>query len=144
MAEAQGIAVLAVASVTAAGEPRVSAVDGHFRHGTWWFGTASTSTKARHWRARPAVSAAWTPRDGLGVFAHGSVEFLDLDDPRRIELMEYLTELYGVDPETFSDTGDPPVYMRMDPRWMVGYAADDLVAGAAAEPAPDAARGRQP
>lgn len=125
--EAQGIAVLAVASVTAAGEPRISAVDGHFRHGAWWFGTASNATKVRHWRVRPAVSAAWTPRDGLGVFAHGTVEFLQLQDPRRVELMAYLTQLYGVDPETFSETDEPPVYMRLEASWMIGYAADDLM-----------------
>lgn len=131
VAEAQGIAVLAVASVTAAGEPRISAVDGHFRHGAWWFGTAAEAAKIRHWRARPAASAAWTPRDGLGVFAHGAVEFLDRADPRRAELMAYLTHLYGVDPETFSETDEPPVYLRMDASWMIGYAADDLIGASA-------------
>lgn len=147
--EAQGIAVLAVASVTGTGEPRISAVDGHFRHGTWWFGTGATAAKVRHWRVRPAVSASWTPRDGLGVFAHGTVEFLADDDPRRVELMTYLTQLYGVDPETFAEPGDPPpVYMRLEPSWMIGYAADDLVAPPAGEttdaPAPPAESGAQP
>jgi hypothetical protein len=133
--EATGIAVLAVASVTAAGEPRISAVDGHFRHGTWWFSTSSSALKARQWRARPAASAAWTPRDGFGVFAHGSVEFLATDDPRCAAFHDYLTELYGMDPDGLSEDG--VVYLRLEPSWMLGFAADDLVApqpGEAAEP----------
>ena len=34
-----GMKVLSVATVTARGEPRISALDGHFLHGTWTFST---------------------------------------------------------------------------------------------------------
>src|SRR5690606_21529576 len=34
-----GMCVLSVATVTARGEPRISAVDGHFLHGRWVFST---------------------------------------------------------------------------------------------------------
>src|SRR6266496_2764567 len=64
------IAVLNVATVTARGEPRISAVDGHFLHGRWHFTTSGASPKARQLRSRPAASAAYTPRDGYGVFCH--------------------------------------------------------------------------
>jgi hypothetical protein len=121
--EARGIAVLNVASVTARGEPRISAVDGHFRHGTWWFTTALSAIKVRHWRARPAVSAAWTPRDGFGVFAHGTVEFIEDGDPRRAPLREYLLQLYSMDPEDLTDSG--AAYVRLQPSWMVAFAFDD-------------------
>src|SRR5581483_10025868 len=70
-AELPSPAVLNIATVTARGEPRVSAVDGHFLHGHWYFTTSATSPKARHLAARPAVSASYTPRDGYGVFCHG-------------------------------------------------------------------------
>ncbi len=53
-----GMRVLSLATVTASGEPRVSAVDGHFLHGTWSFSTSATAAKARHMRARPSVSVA--------------------------------------------------------------------------------------
>ncbi|MEP6666198.1 MAG: pyridoxamine 5'-phosphate oxidase family protein, partial [Nocardioidaceae bacterium] len=53
-----GMKVLSVATVTSAGEPRISALDGHFLHGTWSFSTSGTAMKARHMRARPAVSVA--------------------------------------------------------------------------------------
>ena len=47
VAEVPSPAVLNVASVTARGEPRISALDGHFLHGRWHFTTAGTSPKAR-------------------------------------------------------------------------------------------------
>src|SRR4051812_7552233 len=53
-----GMKVLSVATVTASGEPRISALDGHFLHGTWTFGTSGTSAKAKHLEARPAVRGA--------------------------------------------------------------------------------------
>src|SRR5690606_10664354 len=73
--ELTGIVVLNIATVTSRGEPRISAVDGHFIHGRWHFSTAGEATKVRHLRARPGISAAYTPRDGYGVFCHGTAVF---------------------------------------------------------------------
>lgn len=46
-AEIPSPAVLTIATVTARGEPRVSAVDGHFLHSCWHWTTAAESPKAR-------------------------------------------------------------------------------------------------
>jgi hypothetical protein len=48
-----GMRVLSVATVTARGEPRISAVDGHFLHATWTFSTDGSAAKARHMRPGP-------------------------------------------------------------------------------------------
>ncbi len=72
-----GMCTLAVSSVTAAGEPRVSGADGHFLHGCWVFSTERSSAKAGHFAARPAISAAHLRGDDLGVFTHGRVEELN-------------------------------------------------------------------
>src|SRR4051794_39524824 len=53
-----GMKVISAATVTAGGEPRISAMDGHFLHGTWTFSTSRTSAKARHLVKRPAISIA--------------------------------------------------------------------------------------
>src|SRR6201985_3020215 len=53
-----GMKVISVATVTARGEPRISAMDGPLLHGTWTFSTSSASAKAHHLAARPAVSVA--------------------------------------------------------------------------------------
>jgi pyridoxine/pyridoxamine 5'-phosphate oxidase len=118
-AELPSPAVLNIATVTARGEPRVSAVDGHFIHGRWHFTTAADSPKARHLAARPAVSASYTPRDGYGVFCHGRAALLD--GPERQLLREHFTATYGSDPEGWGGI----VYVRIDPDWMTAFAMTD-------------------
>ena len=66
-----GMKVLAVATVTAAGEPRISALDGHFLHGTWSFSTSGTAAKARHLAARPQTSVAHVDGEEMALFSHG-------------------------------------------------------------------------
>ncbi|MCW2595416.1 MAG: hypothetical protein QOJ78_2602 [Pseudonocardiales bacterium] len=123
VAELPSPAVLNIATVTAGGEPRVSAVDGHFFHGHWYFSTAVESPKARHLRARPAISASYTPRDGFGVFCHGRIEELT-PGPERQMFIDHFVETYGESPE---DWDVDIFYARIDAVWMVAFAmtADD-------------------
>jgi len=109
-------AVLNIATVTARGEPRVSAVDGHFLDGAWQFTTDSSSPKARQLLARPAISASYTPRDGYGVFCHGRA--VALAGAERAALHDHFVEVYDADPEQWGDIA----YFRIDPDWLVGFA----------------------
>jgi uncharacterized pyridoxamine 5'-phosphate oxidase family protein len=111
-------AVLNIATVTARGEPRISAVDGHFLHGRWYFTTAADSPKARQLRARPAISASYTPRDGYGVFCHGRVAELASGDEQQM-ISDHFLETYGQRPEGF---GVEIYYARIDAEWLVGFA----------------------
>lgn len=113
-----GMKVLSLATVTANGEPRVSAVDGHFLHGRWTFGTDGRSAKARHLRTRPAVSVAHVDGERLGVFCHGTAVRLDPADARWDETIAHWTRHYGSDPTTWGE--DVRMY-RVEPTWMVGY-----------------------
>ncbi|MFC9977455.1 pyridoxamine 5'-phosphate oxidase family protein [Spirillospora sp. NPDC127200] len=120
-----GMCTLALSTVTAKGEPRISGVDGHFLHGKWYFGTARGAVKARHLAARPAVSAAHMRGEGLGVFTHGAVEILNPQGGERAadwpELLAYLKDFY--DDDAF-DWDNEVVYYRLDPHWMSVYAPD--------------------
>src|SRR5690606_35262420 len=96
-----GMCTLAVSTVTATGEPRISGADGHFLRGRWVFGTARGAAKARHLAARPVASIAHLRGDDLGVFTHGTVETLNplegaaaADWP---ELLDYFRGFYGAD-----------------------------------------------
>lgn len=111
-------AVLNIASVTARGEPRISAVDGHFFHGHWYFTTAAHSPKAQQLRRRPAISASYTPRDGCGVFCHGTVHELPTG-PEQQMVADHFVETYGQSPEEF---GVGIFYARIDASWMVAFA----------------------
>lgn len=121
VAALMGMRTLCVASVTAAGEPRISAVDGHFLHGRFVFTTAGSSAKARQLRGRPSASVAHVVGDELGVFVHGEAEFLATEQPDFAAIEDHLVGHYGSSPSSW---GPDIVYLRIRPHWMVGYAAD--------------------
>jgi len=125
-----GMCTMAVSTVTASGEPRISAVDGHLLHGHWYFSTSRTAAKARHLAARPAVSLAYIRGEEVGVFAHGTAQPLNPaagpDDPDWPALLQYMTDYYGSSPLSWGDV----IYYRLVPHWMVAFAShpDELIA----------------
>lgn len=116
-----GMCTLNLATVTARGEPRISAVDGHLLHGRWVFTTSGSAAKAKQLRNRPAASISYVDGERIGVFSHGDVEFLTAQHPDFAEIEEHLTNHYGSSPSSW---GDDIVYCRLQPHWMVGYAFD--------------------
>lgn len=128
-----GMCVLTLATVTATGEPRVSAVDGHFLHGRWIFSTERSSAKARHLKRRPAASVAHLRGEELGVFTHGTGDLLNPADgpadPEFGSILQYLTDHYGDSPLNWGDV----VLYRLRPQWMVAFAAhpQELLSGSA-------------
>jgi hypothetical protein len=120
-----GMCTLALSTVTAKGEPRISGVDGHFLHGKWHFGTARGAAKARHLAVRSAVSAAHMRGEDLGVFTHGKVEILNPQDGEPAadwpDVLAYLKDFYGDD---LFDWDNDVVYYRLHPHWMTVYAPD--------------------
>ncbi|MGZ0147361.1 pyridoxamine 5'-phosphate oxidase family protein [Kribbella sp. WER1] len=113
-----GMCTLSLATVTARGEPRISAVDGHFLHARWVFTTSGSAAKARHLRARPTASVAYIDGERIGVFSHGQVEFLTAEHPDFAEIEEHLTSHYGSSPSSW---GQDIVYCRLRPTWVVGF-----------------------
>ncbi|WP_049557356.1 pyridoxamine 5'-phosphate oxidase family protein [Nonomuraea sp. SBT364] len=118
-----GMCTLALSTVTAKGEPRISGADGHFLHGKWHFGTARSAAKARHLAARPAISVAHMRGEDLGVFTHGTVEILNPHNGQPAAdwpyLLAYFKDFYGDD---FFDWDNDVVYYRLHPHWMTAYA----------------------
>jgi hypothetical protein len=121
VAELQGMKVLVVATVTAGGEPRTSCVDGHFLHGTWLFGTDEHAHKARHLKARPALSCTYAEGERVALFTHGQADYITAGHPDFASYDAYFTEQYGSSPTTWTPR---VVFIRVRPMWMVGYAAD--------------------
>lgn len=109
-----GVKHLVVATTTSQGDPRVSAVDGLFLHGSFWFSTSRTSLKARHLRARPAVSAAHVLGDDLAFFAHGHAELTVGATPESARLAPYWREVYdGSAPEEWTPAPHDAVYVQI-------------------------------
>lgn len=113
-----GMKVLSLATVTGRGEPRISAVDGHFLHGTWTFSTDGGAAKARHMQRRPAVSVAHIDGEELALFSHGRAELME-PGAERDEVDAHWTAHYGSSPWSWGE--DIRMY-RLRMSWAVAYA----------------------
>lgn len=107
-----GVRVLNLATVTAAGHPRVGPVDGLFYRGQFYFGSAPDSARFRHIRARPHVSAAYTVGEELSVVVHGRAVPIDVYAEPTPPLRGYLREVYPHWEEWWGAGG--AVYARID------------------------------
>ena len=120
-----GMRTVALATVTARCEPRISAADGHFLHGRWIFGTDRGAAKATHLSARPAASVSYTEGETLGVWTHGHVTTLNptsgRDDPAWPEVLAHLTHHYGGSPYEWGEI----IYFRLEPTWMLAYSSGE-------------------
>ena len=91
----QGAQVLALATVTAAGEPRVAPVDGHLYRGRIWFGSAPDSMRFRHIRRNPAVSGTITHGEDFALVVHGVAHEIDYEADEHEGFRTHLTDVYG-------------------------------------------------
>jgi uncharacterized pyridoxamine 5'-phosphate oxidase family protein len=114
-----GVQVLALATVTARGEPRVAPVDGLFFRGRWHFGSSEESARFRHIRARPAVSAAHVRGEQLAIVVHGRAVEVDTGEPAQAAFRAYLMETY---PDSEEWGADAP-YARIEPSVMFTFRA---------------------
>ncbi len=116
----QGVKHLAVATVTASGQPRVAPVDGLFWHGYFHFSTAASSVRARHLTARPAVSAAHVVADQVAFWTYGRAQLVRPGDAVWDAFEEHWREVY--DGGAASDWAPDPVYVRIVPERFFAYA----------------------
>jgi len=128
-----GMALLALATVTADGRPIVGPVDGIFFRGSFHFGTARNAVRFRHIRARPQVSATHLPGEEFAVTVHGRAIPIDISAaegrPLRDALLEVYVPRYGPEFEDFLNHGEggpdpprPPVYARIAAERMFTFA----------------------
>jgi nitroimidazol reductase NimA-like FMN-containing flavoprotein (pyridoxamine 5'-phosphate oxidase superfamily) len=125
----QGMRLLVLATVSAAGRPVTGPVDGVFHRGSFYFGTSPGAVRWRHLRRNPAVSATHLPSEDWAVVVHGVAVPVDtrLAHPKglRATLLEVYTPRYGPQWEEFLDSG--PVYARIEAERMFAF---DMTAGA--------------
>jgi uncharacterized pyridoxamine 5'-phosphate oxidase family protein len=114
-----GVQVLALATVTARGEPRVAPVDGLFFRARFWFGSSGQSARFRHIRARPAVSATHLRGEQLAIVVHGLAVEVDVGAPEHAALRSYLLETYP----DWEHWGAGSPYARIEPKAMFTFRA---------------------
>ena len=116
----QGMVVLNLATVSSKGEPIVGPVDGQFYRGRFYCGSARNSLRARHIKARPAVSAAHVRGEELAVIVHGTAHEVDPTSERGRGYREVLVEIYGQEMGDWQ--GGEVVYWEIEPRKMFALA----------------------
>ncbi|MEA2394131.1 MAG: hypothetical protein QOJ82_2022, partial [Solirubrobacteraceae bacterium] len=75
-AHLQGSLTVALATVTARGEPRVAPIAALFLRGSFHVPTVAESARARHVAQRPGVSLTYFEGTDLAVIAHGHAAIL--------------------------------------------------------------------
>ncbi len=113
-----GVNVLALATVTAAGEPRVAPVDGPLFQGAFWVGSSPDSVRFRHLRVRPAVSATHARGEELAVTVHGRAYEVDLGSSDHQGFVRILRDLYP----NWEDWAAGSAYARIDAERMYTFA----------------------
>lgn len=113
-----GMRLLALATVTQRGEPRVGPVDAFFYRGRFWFGSSPTSARFRHLRSRPAVSATHVPDESLAVTVHGRATTVDVRAPEHARFRAICVASYGPD---WEDWGAGAQYARIDAHAMFTF-----------------------
>ncbi|HEX6796530.1 MAG TPA: pyridoxamine 5'-phosphate oxidase family protein [Ktedonobacterales bacterium] len=77
----QGMVHVALATVTAKGEPRVAPIGALFYRGTFYIPTTANAARTRHIRQRPAVSLTCFRDNGFALILHGRASVVAPDDP---------------------------------------------------------------
>jgi hypothetical protein len=117
-----GVRHFVVASTTATGEPRCSAVDTLLLRGHLWFTSSATSAKARQLERRPATSLAHVRGDEVGVFVHGRVRVVRGATEEAATLAPFWRDVYGGStPEDWVDEPGQARYFEVLPSAMYTY-----------------------
>jgi nitroimidazol reductase NimA-like FMN-containing flavoprotein (pyridoxamine 5'-phosphate oxidase superfamily) len=125
VATLKGMCLLNLATVTAGCAPVVGPVDGVFYQGKFWFGSAQSSVRFRHIRARPQVSAAHTRGEELVVTVHGTARVIDVTTGEYDGLKDIYREVYGPEWDSWGYWGNAP-YAWIEPRRMFAAAFKPL------------------
>jgi pyridoxamine 5'-phosphate oxidase-like protein len=117
----QGTKHLALATVTARGEPRVSPVDGVFLWGRFTFGSTADSARMTHLRRRPAVSATHFIGDVIAITVHGRATLLPRGNPDGEAIAAEWTKIYHLSPW---EMGANVILARIEPDRLYTFAQD--------------------
>ena len=112
--------VVALATTTARGAPRVAPVVSVFFGGRFYIPTSSTSTRARHATARPEISLTHYVDIEVAIIAHGVAALVGPAHPDFAPLNAHYQAAWF---QQLCERGDG-VYVRLDARALFTYARD--------------------
>ena len=110
----------ALATVRSACEPRVSPVDGFLIHGVFYASTSGASLRARHLKARPAVSISFYRGDDFAVTVHGQAELIPESHPDFAMIDTEVKRIYG---SSLTEWGEDILAIRIHAERALTFAA---------------------
>jgi pyridoxine/pyridoxamine 5'-phosphate oxidase len=116
-----GSLTVALATVTASGEPRVAPIAAFLLRGGFYVPTVAESARARHLAARPGASLTYYEGIDLAVLAHGRAEIIAATDPRFAELDETQVACGNQSVREWNGEG---VYLHIEPESLYTYARE--------------------
>lgn len=116
----EGLPTISMASVTAAGEPRVAPIGAIFYRGSFYAPTVRNAARVRHYESRPALSATYYEGIDLAIIMHGRAAIIDESDPSFAPVDAELKRLTGESVLEW-DSADG-VYVRVDPNVIYTFA----------------------
>lgn len=121
-----GSLTVALATVTARGEPRVAPINAFFLHASFYVPTVAEAARARHLATRPAASLTYFEGTSLAVIAHGNVEIIPVEHPAFDQVDETQVALGRQSPREWEGHA---VYLHLEPSRLYTYT--DLASGIA-------------
>lgn len=118
VARLEGSLSVALATVTAGGEPRVAPINAFFFRASFYVPTVAESARARHLARRPAASLTYYEGTSLAVIAHGQVVIIGAENPAFGELDATQEELGRQSPREWQGHA---VYLRLEPSSIYTY-----------------------
>lgn len=116
----QGVQTVALATVTAKGEPRIAPIGAIFYRGTFYIPTVAEAARTRHIARRPAVSLTLFAGDGLAIIVHGRAVIVRPDDPDFAPVEAIQRASRGTSVREWGDG----VYLRIEADTCYTYARD--------------------
>jgi len=118
-AHLQGSLTVALATVTARGEPRVAPIDALFVHGRFNVPTVAESVRARHLAQRPGVSVTYFEGIDVAVIAHGEASIVSEAHDEFEELDEVQLAAGNQSPREWTGTA---VYLAVEAKSLFTFA----------------------
>lgn len=121
-ARLEGPLTVALATVTAGGEPRVAPINALFVRTAFYVPTLAEAARARHLARWPAASLTYFEAMDLAVIAHGHVAIIAERDAAFAELDATQVALGCPSPSAWSGHG---VYLKLEPSSLYTYVRRD-------------------
>lgn len=119
--ELQGSMTVALATVTARGEPRVAPINALLYRGAFHIPTVAESARARHLAKRPAASVTYFEGTMLAVIVHGDAKIIGEGQPDFASVDDLQMQFRSEGPRDWQGSA---VYLRIEPRTIYTYARE--------------------